>query len=109
MYGAVYYYNNYNNHFIFVNSKSTELPCRGMRVLYGSESLFAILAPGNQSIFSVLCDHSTMAGVAWQNHCMAACTNLVGYVAIYRNYTIDLAYPPPTWYTASYPGSFLLT
>jgi len=83
MYGAVYYYNNYNNHFIFVNSKSTDTPCRGIRVLYGSESLFAILVPGNQSVF--LCDHSQWLVLPGKT---IGCLHKSCRICCYRNYTV---------------------
>jgi len=55
-----------------------KLPCRGIRVLYGSESLFAILAETSPSLYCV----TTHNGWCCLAKPLGACTNLVGYVAI---------------------------
>lgn len=75
-----------------------KLPCRGIRVLYGSESLFAILAQGNQSIF-VLWDHSQWLVLLGKT---IGCLHKSCRICCYRNYRIDLAYPPPRWYNYSF-------
>lgn len=85
---------------LFLSTASQQkLPCRGIRVLHGvSHSLLSWLQETSPSLYCV----TTHNGWCCLAKPLAACMHKSCRLCCYRYYTLDLAYPPPTWYNYSF-------